>query len=157
MLYRAKYTSLAEIKIPANAKANKNFNFLFQQQLQTVMGDQRVIIEAMETYSDSAIKFSPLTTSNPVATSDDILNAVLTLQFGTFQGISQLPLASLSRMIPYANAAAQTTPGVYQLMLFREMSKVDWTKSYITLVADAPTATEFSYLFNICYDYLPLQ
>jgi len=154
MLYRAKYTSLAEIKIPANAKANKNFNFLFQQQLQTVMGDQRVIIEAMETYSEDSMAFSPLTTSNPVATNADIINAVLTLQFGTFQGISQLPLASLCRIIPNQN---NYTPGVFQLFLFREMSKVDWTKSYITLVADAPTATEFSYLFNICYDYLPLQ
>lgn len=154
MLYRAKYTSLAEIKIPANAKANKNFNFLFQQQLQTVMGDQRVIIEAMETYSDASLTNSPLTSSNVVASAADIANAVLTLQYGTFQAISQLPLASLCRIIPNQN---DYTPGVYQLFLFREMWKVDWTKSYITLVADAPTTTEFSYVFNMCYDYLPLQ
>jgi hypothetical protein len=157
MLYRAKYCCLAEIIVPANSKANKNFNFVFQQQLQTIMGNQTVTIEAMETYSDSHITFSPITTSNPVATAPDILNATLTLQFGTFQGVSQLPLASICRQIPYANAAAQTTPGVYQLMMFREMFKIDWTKSYITLVADAPTTTQFSYLFNMFYDYLPVM
>ncbi len=152
MMYRAKYTCLAEIKIPANGQANKNFNFESQQQLQTVMGDQRVIVEAIEVYSNASLTKSPLTSTNPVAAAADIKNATLTLQFGTFQGVAQLPLASLCRVIPNPNSY---TPAVFDLFLFREMYKIDWTKSYITLVDTAPTATAFSYLFNVFYDYLP--
>lgn len=151
-MYRIKYSTIAEIKIPANAQAGKTFAFETQQQLQTVSGDQRVIVEAIECYSDSALTKSPLTNTNVVATAADIANATLTLQFGTFQGISMLPLASLVRIIP---DAANYTPGVFDLTMFREMYKIDWTKSYITLVDTAPTATVFSYVFNVCYDYLP--
>lgn len=154
MNYRAKYTCLAEIKIPANGQSGKNFNFESQQQLQTIMGDQRVVIEALETYSDVALTKSPLTNTNVVASAADIANAVLTLQFGTFQGISQMPLASLCRIIPNQN---DYSPAVFDLTLFREMYKIDWTKSYITLVDTAPTATAFSYVFNVFYDYLPTQ
>lgn len=154
MLYRAKYTCLAEIQIPAAAQAGKTFTFKSQQQLQTVMGDQRVIVEAMETYSSAALTRSPITSTNPVAAAADILNAVLTLQFGTFQGVAQFPLASLCRIIPNPNSY---TPAVYELTLFREMYKIDWTKSYITLVNTAPTVTAFSYVFNVFYDYLPPQ
>lgn len=151
MLYRAKYTTLAEIKIPANAQSGKNFQFNTQQQLQTIIGDQRVIIEAMETYSDDSMTKSPLTNTNPVASAADIMNATLTLQFGTFQGISQFPLSSMVRIIPNQSSY---TPGVFNLLMFREMYKIDWTKSYVTLTDTAPTATAFSYVFNVFYDYL---
>lgn len=153
-MYRAKYTCLAEIVIPANAQAGKTFTFKSQQQLQTVMGDQRVIVEAMETYSSSALSKSPITSTNVVAAAADIQNAVLTLQFGTFQGIAQFPLASLCRIIPNSSSY---TPAVFDLVLFREMYKIDWTKSYITLVSNAPTTSTFSYVFNVFYDYLPPQ
>jgi hypothetical protein len=152
MLYRAKYTTLAEIKIPANAQSGKNFQFNTQQQLQTVLGDQRVIVEAMETYPNTAMAKSPLTNTNVVAAAADIMNATLTLQFGTFQGISQFPLASLCRIIPNPNSYS---PAVFDLTMFREMFKIDWTKSYVTLTDTAPTATAFSYVFNVYYDYLP--
>lgn len=154
MLYRAKYSCLAEIQIPAAAQAGKNFQFRSQQQLQTVTGDQRVIVEAMETYSSAALTRSPLTSTLPVAAAADILNATLTLQFGTFQGIAQYPLASLCRIIPNPNSY---TPAVFDLTLFRDMYKIDWTKSYITLVQNAPTVTAFAYCFNVYYDYLPPQ
>lgn len=152
MNYRAKYTCLAEIKMPANSAGNKNYSFEPQSQLQTIMGDQRVIVEALETYSDQSLTKSPLTSTNVVATAADIMNATITLQFGTFQGIAQYPLASLVRIIPNQN---DYTPGVFALTMFREMFKIDWGKSYITLVDTAPTTTVFSYVFNVYYDYLP--
>jgi len=152
-MYRAKYSCLVEVLIPANGQPNKNYQFQFQYQLQTIMGDQRVIVEAMETYSDAALTKSPITTNSPVATAADIANATLTLQFGTFQGISQFPLASLNRILP---DQSNYSPGVVDLTMFREMYRIDWTKSFITLVDTAPTATPFSYVFNMYYDYLPV-
>lgn len=153
MLYRAKYTTLVEIKIPAGGQPNAQYPFETQQQLQTIMGDQRVIVEGIETYSNAALTNSPLTTANPVAAPADIKNATLTLQFGTFQGIAQFPLASLCRIIP---DTGNYSPAVRDLVLFREMFRIDWTKSYITLTAAAPTVTAFSYVFNVYYDYLPI-
>lgn len=151
--YRAKYTVLVQVPISAAAQANKTFNFEQQQQLQTIFGDQRVVVEAIETYTVAAIAKSPVNTNLPVATAADLANATLTLQFGTFQGVWQMPLVSLNRVLPDQSNYA---PGVIDLMLFREMVRVDWTKSFVQLVDTAPTATPFAYLFNVYYDYLPV-
>lgn len=145
---------MIEIKMPANALANKNFSFETQSQVQTIIGDQRVIIEAIETYSIASLTNSPLTSSNPVAAAADITKAVLTLRYGSFEGTSQLPLASLCRITP--NTGASYSPAVWQLPLFRDMTKIDWTKSYVTLVANATTVTAFSFVFGVYYDYLPV-
>lgn len=153
-MYRGKYFSIIEIKVPANAAANKSFTFETQSQLQTIIGDQRVIIEAIEVYTDTAITHSPITSGNPVATAADIQNACLTLMFGTFEAISQMPLASLCRILPDQNTYS---PAVVELALFRDMMKIDWTKSKITLLQAAPTTSAFSYLFGVYYDYLPVQ
>ncbi len=149
-MFRTKYFTMVEVKMPANSQANKTYTFETQTQVQTIIGDQTVLVEAIETYNISDITNSPLTTANPVAAQADIINATLTLMFGGFEGISQIPLASLKRTIPIATVSAS----VFQLMTFRDMVKIDWTKSKITLVANAPTATAFSYVFGIYYDYL---
>lgn len=153
MNFRAKYFTCIEVKVPAGAVANKNYNFDPQSQVQTILGDQRVSIEAIENYPNGAIGFSPLTSINPVAAPGDITVAVLTLRYGSFEGTSQIPLAALTRFIP---DAAAYTPAVWELPKFRDMVKIDWTKSYVTLVAAPATATAFSYLFGVYYDYLPL-
>lgn len=150
--FRGKYFTLIEVKMPANSAANKSYTFEWQSQVQTILGDQRVAVEAIEVYTNLAITHSPLTTTFPVAAPADIRNTSLTLLFGTFEGISTIPLASLCRTLP---DQANYSPAVEDLTLFREMQKVDWVRSKVTLVNTAPTVTEFSYLFGVWYDYLP--
>lgn len=154
MYFRSKYFTTIEVKVPANALANKNFNFDTQSQVQTIIGDQRVLIEAIETFSITQLTNSPLTSSNPVAAAADITKAVLTLRFGSFEGMSQRPLASMCRGLP--NTGASYSPAVFELATFRDMTKIDWTKSYVTLVANATTLTTFSFVFGVYYDYLPV-
>lgn len=154
MYFRSKYFTAIEIKMPANALANKNYPFETQSQVQTIIGDQRVLIEAIEVYSIASLTNSPLTSTNPVAAAADITKAVLTLRYGSFEGMSQMPLASLCRMIP--NTGASYSPAVWQMQQFRDMMKIDWTKSYVTLVANATTVSAFSFVFGVYYDYLPV-
>jgi hypothetical protein len=151
MLFRAKYFTIIECVMPANAKANQKVTFNPQTDVQTIIGDQTVVIEAIETYTKQDITNSPLTTANPTAAAGDLTRATLLLRSGTFEQLSQMPLASLRRVIP---DAANYAPSVWQLMQFRDLTRIDWTKSGIILVADAVTVTKFSFLFGVYYDYL---
>lgn len=151
-MFRAKMFELVELVIPTTVTtAGVQIVFQAQNQLQTIFQNRDVWIKAIETYDATSITNSPLTSNNPVATVADIQNATLTLSVNNRLAIEKMPLAQLNRTYNFTAG----TPFVNQLMLFRNMHLVDWTKSYVTVVAAPAAVLPRSYLFGVYYSYAP--
>lgn len=135
----------------AVAGFNQTTYFQQQPQLQSITGSRTVFIKAVETYSNQALSFSPITSGSPVASAADLQNAVLTLNIAGTLKFQMIPLANLNRII---QSPGQACPGVYDLFQLRNTWEVDWTKSYVTTVS-GPTDAPFSYLFGVHYSYEP--
>lgn len=145
---------IVELVIPTTiVGANNSIYFQQQPQLQSTDGHQIVYIKAIETYSDQAVTNSPITTNNPVASADNIKNAVLVLNLGGTLRYQMIPLASMNRILQSPGAAC---PGVIDLFMLRNAFNVDWTKSYVTCVQQ-PINPPFSFLFGVHYSYEPDQ
>ena len=151
--FKGKNFQLAEIVAPVTTTGNLQFNFGNQPQLQSFKEGQgpRVYIKAIEIFSDKAIALSPITAGAPVAPADAIRNAVLTITEQSSQLKMQIPLVILNRIT--ADTGADFVPGVQDLFQFKDLWQVDWSKSYITILA--AQGTSYSYLFGVHYDYLP--
>lgn len=145
---------MVELIIGANGVApgnNARTYFQDQPQLQTYRGNQTVYIHAIETFCDTALTSSPLTSGSPTATPADIQNAVLVL---TVKGTEQqqfVPLAVMNRI--WADQASYS-PYTWQPYLLDNVFETDWTKSYVTTMT-SPAVVPFSYLFLVHYDYQP--
>lgn len=151
-MFRTKRFQLIELIVPATVTAaNSNVMFGNQPQLQSILGDN-VYVKAIEVFSDRALAASPLSTGTTVANSAAIRNATLTLLIKGEESMQKIPLTMLSRI--FTDTGGTFVPNVYQLFLLKNIFEVDWTKSYLTLVA-APAAPPLSYLFGIHYDYDP--
>jgi hypothetical protein len=149
-MFRTKRFELVELSIAATvAGQNSQVFFQNQPQLQTISQDRTIYVKAIEVYDVLDIAKSPITSGQAVATVADIQNGVLTLVNESEESFRRIPLASLHRSF---NSTA--SPSVYQLFLLKNIFRVDWTKSYVTLVA-TPVAAPFSYLFGVHYDYEP--
>jgi hypothetical protein len=149
-MFRTKRFELVELIIAATvAGQNTQVFFQNQPQLQSISGDQTVYVKCVEVFDVLDIAKSPFTSGNNVATVADLQNATLTLVNDAQETLRRIPLAILHRSF---NSTA--SPAVYQQFLLKNVFKVDWTKSYVTLVA-TPAALPFSYLFGVHYDYEP--
>lgn len=151
-MYRAPNTQLIELIIPATAGANSTIYFQNQPQLQSVVGDKKIFIEAIEVFSSLSISGSPLTSGSPAATPAQLLNGTLVLNVaGTLQ-FQFLPLNALNRMWvdPSTAGAADNNVHAKDLFMFESLYQVDWTKSYVQLI-NAPAGAPYSYLFNVYY------
>jgi hypothetical protein len=148
--FKSKNFMLVEVVAQVTTAGNQNFFFQQQPQLQSYKsGGQKVYIDAIEIMSNKALSTSPLTSGTAVATAAALQNAVLTInEAGTLNKL-MLPLVLLNRV--QAEDGANFVPGVQQLFQFADLWEVDWSKSYITLVAAQGTA--YSYLFGVHYHY----
>lgn len=145
---------MVELIVGAAVTAMNPIYFQNQPQLQSVQGDKQVWIQAIETYSNQAVLSSPLTAGNAVATPRDIKNGVLVINVAGTDQYRYMPLAILNRVLPDNTTAANFVPSVYDLFLFADLYKVDWTKSYVQ-VTTTPSALPFSYLFGVYYYFYP--
>jgi hypothetical protein len=129
-----------------------NLQVYFQQQpqLQSTLGQQMVYIKAIETFSNAALPVSPITTGNAVATPADIVNTTLTIVESGTENKKMIPLAKLN--LTFASAPA-FVPFPSELLCFKNLYTVDWTKCYVTMVTASVTPLPFSYLFGVYYDY----
>lgn len=145
---------MVELIVGAGVTAMNPIYFQNQPQLQSVLGDKEVWIEAIETFSNQAILSSPLTAGNAVATPRDIRNGVLVINVAGTDMYRYIPLAVLNRVLPDGTTAANVAPSVFDLFLLADLYKVDWTKSYVQ-VTTTPSALPFSYLFGVYYYFFP--
>lgn len=144
-MFKTKKFALAEIIVPSTITgANQRINFLMQPTLQSISNDKTVWIKAIEVFSVEQLAFSPLTTSSPVATVAAIKNATLTLLIAGTEDLQQIPMAIMCRNIN------GTSLGVPEPFFLDNVFNVDWSKSYITMVA-APASPPFSYIFGVHY------
>lgn len=121
--------------------------FQQQPQLQTVTGDKIVYVDAIETFTADSLALSPFTGA-VVAGAAALANATLSLSIAGDYGFLNVPLVCLAKTLaPGSFAQFQVQP-----FEFRNISKVDWTKSYISLAA-APVAPPFSYMFGVSYHF----
>ncbi len=144
MQIQARKTTLVEVIIPATMANGGQVNFLDQPLLRTD-NDQQVVIDAIEAYTEDSLALSPLS-NTAIADTAAILNAVLTINVGSFDDFKFIPLASLIRV----QTTTAGVPFVNELFLTKELTRVNWTKSYIQLQA-APTAPPFAYVFMVYY------
>lgn len=135
---------LVELQIPATAAAGQRVYFQDQAQLRSQVG-QNIYIQSIETFGTNAGALSWLS-NNPLAGAVELQNAMLVLNIDGREDINGIPLAVLNRVIP---DAAAYIPSVYDLFLFNDLLKVDWTKSYIQLTAG--TGAAYAYLFGVRY------
>lgn len=155
-MFPAKYHQIVEIKVNADNANGINVAIPFEQQPQlqsyNVQG-QKVWIHAIETYSSSAILFSPLSPGIATASPYDLQNATLTLVEGNSFLRKSIPLTRL-------NSAFATGPSFVaaqqQVIAWQELYEIDWTKCYINILS-IPPVLPFSYLFGVYYDYSPPQ
>jgi hypothetical protein len=149
MGFKASKFQLVELIVPATAGANGPIYFQNQPQLQSVLGDKRVYVDAIEAYGQNQIASSPLTSGSPTPTNAQILNASLVLNVAGTLEFQLIPLSVLVRL--YVDGNAVTNAHADQLFEFEELYQVDWTKSYVQLIA-APGA-QVSYLFGVYYHW----
>lgn len=142
---------LVELVIGAAISGNNSdIYFQNQPQLQSISGGRQIFIEAIETYANTDLAVSPITSGNPVANAAAIANATLTLSVDTNLSFKQIPLVTLHRA--QSETGGVTAPFTRQLFRLNEIWQVDWTKSYITCSA-APVGAPFSYLLGVHYRY----
>lgn len=134
---------LVELQIPI-AAAGQRIYFQDQPQLRSQSGTM-IFIQSIEVFSENAAPFSWLS-NNIGAGAAEIQNGLLVLNVGGYEDIQGIPLAVLNRVI---GDPAAYIPSVYDLFLFNDLYKVDWTKSYVQLAA--ANAAAFSYLFGVRY------
>lgn len=156
-MFKSPRFQLVELIMTATATgALQTIYFQSQPQLQSVTGDNRVYIKALEVFGRSQILSSPLTAGNPVAQDVDLANAVLTLSVNGSLDFQFLPLSRLNQ-VQSNNAGGNNTNG--HIFLLRNVYKIDWTKSYITTIlapgSGGTTAGPLSYLFGVHYGYKP--
>lgn len=151
VMFLTKFFQLVELIVKPGSGNNSDIYFQQQPQLQSYKegGAQVVYIKAIETFSNSALTTSPLTTGSPVATPADLQNGVLTLVENGTENKKQIPLTLLNRVWPVGPSFEVFPP---QLFLLKDFWTVDWTKCYVTTVL-APPVTPFSYMFGVHYSY----
>lgn len=143
---------MVQVTVPANTQAGAQINFDDQQQLQSYIGGQMVFIRGINLIPISVLSNSPLTTGLANAAAVDIPRATLNLVIRGRELIKDVPLAMLNPIIP--DNAGTYIPAQFNYYLLRNVSEVDWTKSYFRMVA-APTATAFAYILLVHYSYTP--
>lgn len=143
---KGRKTTLVEATIPVNMTNQGRVPFLDQPLLRT-QGDQTVVIDAIEFFCVEALGISPISNLVTVPAAD-IPNAVLVLNVNSFEDFRFIPLASLNRV-----QTAAGTPFVRDLFELDNVTKIDWTKSYVQYQA-APTTPNTSLLFQVFYRVL---
>jgi len=149
-MFVSERSQMVEVIITATGNNQRTY-FQDQPQLQSYRGNQTVYIKAVETFSNTTIVQSPLTSGSTTATPADIQNATLTLVNAGTELQQLVPLAVMNRI--WADPGGYT-PYTWQPYLLKDVFEVDWTKSYVTTLT-APAAQPFSYLFLFHYSYMP--
>lgn len=147
MFKTKKFQFVELVKPAAITSAGARIFFQDQPQLRSQQG-QTIYIKSIETFSVLSVPVS-FTTSNPVATQAAILNAGLVLNVAGYEDLQLIPLSILNRVV--SDIGAASIPYVWEKFLFKDLHKVDWTKSYLQF-AQAPAGTLFSYVFGVHYD-----
>ena len=156
-MFKTPKFQLVELIVPTTAVSNiQTIYFQSQPQLQSVSGDNRVYIKAIEVFTSEQLIKSPLTAGNPVALPIDIANAVLTLSVNGSLDFQFVPLARLVN-VQSNTAGSNTTNG--HLWLLEDVYKIDWSKSYVQTIIQpgtgGTTVPPYSYFFGVHYGYLP--
>lgn len=151
-MFKSKYFQFVELIIPGTVTTG-NIDTVFQQQpqLQSITGDKKIYVKAIEAYTSSDVLQSPLSgTVGPNST--DLANAVLTFRIKGTDLIKQIPL---SRLRPLTSGS----PSNYNQWLMKNNYEIDWTNSRVTTLIQpgtgGTTAPVFAYLFGVHYDYEP--
>lgn len=146
---QAKRYQLIETIIPAAGLAQgQQLYFLDQPQLRT-QGDQLVIISGIEAFDVNTASAGPSGTT--VASEADFKNAYLVLNVAGTDELKYIPWVKLKSIQTTDPAAAKSSAQlVFEL---NDISKIDWTKSYIQ-AAGAITGNR-SFLLGVYYSYVP--
>jgi hypothetical protein len=150
MQVKAARFQLIELQIPVTVTGNLQFTYFGQQpQLQSISGDKQIYIKEIEAYTRDMIPFSPFTPSNPVASAQDLINALMYISLANDYAFYAVPLVDLCRIF------GTVAPSVYSPFRLKDVCTVDWTKTYVQTILVPPTTPPFSYLFGVYYDYHP--
>jgi hypothetical protein len=147
-IFKTRYFELVELIIPLNGVVQgARVAFTDQPQLRT-QADQKITIELLETFSNQVVPLS--STGNPVATPAQIKNAFLTLNIWGYEFLRLIPVPGFNRILPDTTAGANFVPANQFMFTLDDISRIDFTKSYVTFGATA-AAAQFSYLFGFHY------
>jgi hypothetical protein len=138
---------LVELNVVANATAGSRIYFQDQPQLRSQSG-QLIYIDSITPLSSAVLPVAP-SSQNPVVGRADFINAVLTLNVDGKEDRLYIPLSELNPID--ADTALPSVPYVRERLVWNNLYKVDWTKSYIQLSQVATLAPPFSYVFGVWY------
>jgi hypothetical protein len=146
-------SQLVELQIPVTgAAAGNQTTFKNQPQLQSVIGDKKIYIRRIQTYSSDMMPTSPWS-GLPVAAPADIVNAVLVLNIAGTDFFKYVALARLCNLA--TNTGGVITPFTWIPFELDDTYALDWTQSYVQLLGAAVSAPIFCYMFDVDYDYGP--
>lgn len=153
-MFKSTYFQLVELVIPATVTGNLQDTYFQQQpQLQSITGDKKIFIKAIEAYTSQDILQSPLTPGTTVANATDLANALITFREVGTDLKKQIPLVRLR------NTFNGATPSNYHQWLFNNTYQIDWTQSRITTIlapgTGGTTGAPLSYLIGVHYSYSP--
>jgi hypothetical protein len=141
-----------ELVIPTGTINGGQFTFNQVPQLQSFYDTRYfVYILAIDVFTNDSLTLSPFNSNNPVATSADLKNTTLSLVRQGDQAHSEVPLAQMSRI----TSGTSTTPFVRDPFRLPDEWQIDWTKTYLHLIAAPISAPPFSYIFGVHYSYYP--
>jgi hypothetical protein len=139
-------TRYQAVEVIVNSASAGRFNFTDQPNLRTD-NEQTVVIDAIEIFSNRALTTSPLS-NTAIAPTAMFLLGTLVLNVDGYETLQNIPLHSLNRV--YADTGATFVPYVTDLFRLNELTRVDWTKSYVQM-SGAPAGTPFSFYFGVYY------
>jgi len=133
-----------------NSQQNQGqYYFQNQPQLQSVTGGQKVYVRCIESYVNTTVTASPLSSGNTIATPADIQNTYLVISVNGTEQLRRIPLGRMNPIIPNAGTYS---PAVWEPLTFIDLWAIDWTKTYLQTAA-AVSVTPMSFLFGVWYDY----
>jgi hypothetical protein len=127
--------------------AGTKFSFTDQPQLRT-QKDQEIFIKTLEVFAIDAYAFSQ--TNNAVAgvPGTELVKAVLVLYIQGEERVHYIPLLKLKTLT--SDPAAFIPNNVIDTIEFDDLSRVDWTKSYVNF-STPPAGTPYVIPFGVTY------
>ena len=144
---KAKRYQLIELAV-VNALAPGNQLFFQDQPQLRTQPNQLVIVDAIECYNRETVAVTP--GGVQTTTAAQLANCFLVLNIA---GTDELKYIPLPRLSPIQFAGNATTPSVTLPLMMDDVTKIDWTKSYVLAQGVVPAGLAFQ--FGIFYRYVP--
>lgn len=142
---KARRYQLVELQVVTALAAGNQLYFQDQPQLRT-QPNQLVIVDSIESYNRECVAVAPSGTQTTTAAQNAVCFLVLNIA-----GTDEMKYIPINRLNALQLPGSLTIPSVNEPLLLDELTKIDWTKSYV--LAQGAVAANTSFQFGVFYRY----